>query len=257
MAETGRILLLLSTACFLVGFVYAFLTLRSDSVVRSRLTLVFMGCGFVLQCAFLYIRGEQVGRCPITSVPELLAFLSWTVVLYYFVIGSAFRLSLLGVFSYPLVVVLQTIALIFLPPATPGESEFWKELHAALALLAYGAFAMAGVAGVMFVVQHRQLKKRNLGGLFYRLPPIEHLSLAIVRLMICGFGLLTIGIVCAYKMETSPSAAKLVLAYAVWALYAGVLLVQRIRGLSSLRMAQVAVGAFVLQLFTLSLMEAG
>lgn len=257
MAEPGRILLLVSTACFLVGFVYAFLTLKSDNVGRSRMTLVFMSCGFVMQSAFLYLRGEQLGRCPITSVPELLAFLSWAVVLYYFVIGSAFRLSLLGFFSYPVVVVLQVIAVIFISPATEGPSEFWRELHAALALLAYGGFAMAGIAGVMFLVQHRHLKKRSLGGLFYRLPPIEHLTLAIIRLMACGLVLLTIGIVCAYMMEDSPSGAKLVLAYAVWAIYAVALLVQRFRGLSSLRLAQVAVGAFSLQLFTLSLMGAG
>ncbi|MGK0188404.1 MAG: ABC-type uncharacterized transport system permease subunit [Verrucomicrobiales bacterium] len=257
MAEPARFLLLSSTLCFFVGFVYAFLTLRSDNATRSRMTLMFMGSGFVLQSAFLYMRGQELGRCPITSVPELLAFLSWAVVLYYFVIGSAFRLSLLGVFSYPLVVILQGIAVLFMPDATKGSSEFWRELHAALSLLAYGAFAMAGIAGVMFLVQHWHLKSRSLGGLFYRLPPIEHLSLVIIRLMICGFGLLTIGIACAYKMPDSPSGIKLILVYAVWAVYAAALAVHWVRGLSSLRLAQVSVGAFIVELLTLSMMGAG
>ena len=211
----------------------------------------------MLQSAFLYLRGEQLGRCPITNPPELLAFLCWVVVLYYFVIGSAFRLSLLGVFSYPLVVVLQTVALILMPEASQGKSEFWRELHAALALLSYGAFAMAGVAGVMFLVQHRHLKNRNLGGLFYKLPPIEHLSLAILRLMVCGFVLLTIGIASAYKMSESPSTAKLVLSYTVWAVYAGVLALHWTKGLSSRRIAGVAVAAFVLEIFTVWLVSAG
>jgi HemX protein len=257
MLEPSSILLLLSIICFFVGFLYAFLTLRSDNPVRSRLTLAFMGGGFVLQSAFLYVRGVQSGRCPIANLPELLVFLCWAVVLYYFVIGSAFRLSLLGVFSYPLVVALQTIALILMPPAVQGESEFWRELHAALAVLSYGAFAMAGIAGVMFLVQHRHLKTRNLGGLFYKLPPIEHLSLVIIRLMMCGFVLLTIGIASAYKMSETPSATKLVLSYAVWAVYAGVLAVYWIKGLSSRHLASIAVGAFVLELFTLWLVSAG
>lgn len=257
MAEPARILLLLSTVCFFVGFVYAYLTLKSDVAARSRMTLVFMGVGFVLQSSFLYLRGQQLGQCPITNVPELLAFLSWAVVLYYFLIGSSFRLSLLGVFSYPLVVVLQTIAVVFMPESSNGTVEFWRELHAALSLLAYGAFAMAGVAGVMFQVQHRHLKKRSLNGLFYRLPPVEHLSQAITRLILCGFVLLTIGIASAYKMPESPSGLKLILAYAVWAVYAVVLLVQWRRGLSSLRLAQVAMGAFVLELLTLSILGAG
>ncbi|MEZ5326238.1 MAG: hypothetical protein R3F19_14400 [Verrucomicrobiales bacterium] len=127
MAVSGQALLLLSTVCFLVGFIYAFLTLRSDNAARSRMTLVFMGGGFLLQGAFLYMRGQQLGRCPITSVPELLAFLSWAVVLYYFVIGSTFQLSLLGFFSYPLVVVLQLIAVIFMPQPTTGHADFWHE----------------------------------------------------------------------------------------------------------------------------------
>ncbi|MDA0814136.1 MAG: hypothetical protein O3C21_17315, partial [Verrucomicrobia bacterium] len=84
MEGNGRVLLLLSTLCFLVGFIYAFLTLRSDNATRSRMTLVFMGSGFLLQGSFLYLRGQLLGRCPITNVPELLVFLSWAVVLYSF-----------------------------------------------------------------------------------------------------------------------------------------------------------------------------
>jgi HemX protein len=252
--DLGRLQLLLSTVCFIGGFVYVLLALRSGSEAkyRSRVTLVFMGVGFLLQTGFLYVRGQEVGRCPVTNRLELLAFLSWAIVLYYFVVGSAFRLSLLGFFSYPVVIVLQGIAVAFLPPAeAAGGSEYWKELHAGLALLSYGGFAMAGVAGVMFLVQEKHLKNQDLGGLFYSLPPIGYLSRAILKLMVCGFVLLTLSIAAAYMMPEAPSNTKLLVAYAVWALYALVLAVRWIRGLTARRFAGVAVGAFLLPLLTL------
>ena len=258
--DIGRLLLLLSTLCFVGGFCYAFLSLKSENAaaaVRSRLTLLFMGGGFLLQSSFLYVRGQQVGSCPMTNPFELLVFLSWTVVLYYFVVGQAFRLSLLGYFSYPLVIVLQMLAIVFLPEAEKGESGFWRDLHAALSLVAYGAFAMASVAGVMFLVLHRHLKQRDLSGLFYKLPPIDQLSQAIFRLVVWGVALLTIGIASAYMMEELPGRVKLLSAYAVWALYSGILLVQIIRGMTSGRFAMTVVVAFLLPLLTLWIVSQG
>jgi ABC-type uncharacterized transport system permease subunit len=35
----------------------------------------------------------------------------------------------------------------------------WLELHASISLIAYGAFALACIAGVMYLVQERQIKQ--------------------------------------------------------------------------------------------------
>ena len=70
-------------------------------------TLLPMALGFVLQSVFLYLRGQAHGRCPLTNLFEAFIFIGWCIVLLYFLVGTAYRLSLLGVFTAPLVSSLQ------------------------------------------------------------------------------------------------------------------------------------------------------
>jgi len=65
----------------------------------------------------------------------------------------------------------------------------WLELHAAISMVAYGAFALAGVAGVMYLAQERQLKTHHIRSIFYHMPPIRDLAVANGRLILTGFAL--------------------------------------------------------------------
>ena len=62
-------------------------------------------------------------------------------------------------------------------------------------MIAYGAFALACVAGVMYLVQERQLKTHQMHSIFYHLPPLTNLFAAITRLLWLGFALYTAGLV--------------------------------------------------------------
>src|SRR5204862_2501027 len=131
---------------------------------ESRWHLLPMALGFIFQCAFLYLRGRQHGRCPLTNQFEIFIFIGWSIMLLYFLVGAAYRLSLLGVFTAPLLAILQTLTLLFfrddtVPPAPPGKVNPWLELHASVALIAYAAFALACITGVMFLIQDRLLKR--------------------------------------------------------------------------------------------------
>ena len=132
-----------------------------------------------------------------TNLFEVFVFLAWSVALIYLIVGPAYRLSLMGAFTAPLVILIQGLALIApidvrhpvkLPPNP------WLEFHASMSLIAYGAFALAGIAGVMYLVQERQLKTGHIHSIFYHLPPLTHLFDAITRLLWWGFGLYTLGL---------------------------------------------------------------
>ena len=71
----------------------------------------------------------------------------------------------------------------------------WLEFHASISMIAYGAFALACVAGLMYLVQERQLKTHQLHSIFYHLPPLTNLFTAITRLLWLGFALYTAGLV--------------------------------------------------------------
>lgn len=251
--------LIIGTLFFFGGFVLAVLAIRSGRSHIGRRNMVVMALGFLCQCWFLKERGDLHGRCPITNGAEILVFISWSIVIMYFILGRAFRLSLLGVFTAPMVFVFQLVALLLLWKNDPGAKKLdkldsWLEMHASMSLLAYGAFALAAVAGVMYLIQNRQLKSKKPGRLSSKLPPIRYLSDALVRLLIIGLILTTVGIVSAFFMQAKPSALHLAGFSAVWVIYALILLIQFIKGLTPKIISVCSIGAFVVAVLTLMLL---
>src|SRR5437016_1774134 len=106
-----RVILIVSTICFLAAVVHTVIELRAGVFRPGRFNFLAIGLGFVFQTAFLSVRGHELGRCPLTNLFEVFIFLAWSVALIYMLVGPAYRLSLMGAFTAPLVVVLQGFAL--------------------------------------------------------------------------------------------------------------------------------------------------
>ncbi|MEA3186337.1 MAG: hypothetical protein QOD99_167 [Chthoniobacter sp.] len=247
-----RALLVASTFCFLLGFAYTMIALGAGNYRHSRFNFGAVALGFALQTGFLFSRGHALGRCPLTNLFEVFIFLSWSVVLLYFLVGPAYRLSLLGAFTSPLVFVFQIFALLALrdvPGAFRAEPNRWLELHAAISIVAYGAFALAGVAGAMFLVQERQLKTHRLHSFFFDLPPIHDLGIAINRLLLIGFALLTVGLLAGFAVRLDW--VKVSWGVGVWLIYGAILQAENWKRVSPRRVAQLAVAAFAVTLSTL------
>lgn len=221
---------------------------------KSRLNLCFMVAGFLFQTGFLYLRGEAVGRCPLTNLFEVLIFLCWSMVLFYLLIGPAYRISLLGAFTSPFVFIMQLAALLL--PQTPVKRittppNGWLELHAAVSIVAYGAFALACIAGVMYLAQERQLKTHNIRSIFYHLPPIHDLAVANRRLIYTGFALLTIGMVAGFAHGSAHVHVMRIVSVGVWASYAAILAALLWHRISPRRVALLSVAVFSVMLLTL------
>src|SRR3954452_1648110 len=98
--------------CFLAAVVRTGIALRAGIFRPGKFNFFAIGLGFVFQTAFLSIRGHALGRCPLTNLFEVFVFLAWSVALIYLLIGPAYRLSLMGAFTAPLVFLIQTFALL-------------------------------------------------------------------------------------------------------------------------------------------------
>jgi ABC-type uncharacterized transport system permease subunit len=249
--------LLLSTALFGAAILWVAAELRSGRRGRFPGNVVLMAGGFLAQSAFLGIRGQEVGRCPISTPSEVLVFVAWSAVGMYFLAGRPLRLSLLGMFIAPLVVVFHLVALpdLMAMPVRKPSGDFWLEMHASVSLLAFGAFALACIAGVMFLLQDRMLRTGKLGGLSAALPPVTNLSHSIVRLVGAGVSMLSIGILSAIGMQKPPGALHLALSLFVWLVYASLWTGRLWGALPNTRMAWCAIGSFLLPVTWLGLME--
>lgn len=243
--------LIVSTLFFFGSFGWTMFALGAGKYRPSRLNLLLISSGFLFQTLFLFERGQAHGSCPLKNLFEMFIFLSWSVVLLYLLVGPAYRLTLLGAFTAPVVTLFQMFALMapidtpVRPPAGPPKP--WLEMHAAISIIAYGAFALASVAGVMFIAQERQLKTHHIRSMFFYLPPISELASAIRRLISVGLLLLSIGLVSGFFVG-NPG-AKVAWGVLVWGVYGGILLVRH--KVSARRMAWLAVIGFVVTLVSL------
>jgi ABC-type uncharacterized transport system permease subunit len=242
-----RYLLIVSTVCFLAAIAHTLLEIRNRVFQPMRFTFLAVGLGFIFQTAFLSLRGHALGRCPITNLFEVIIFVAWSAALFYMVVGPAYRLSLMGAFTAPLVVVLQLIALLA-PIDHPHRRKLpvnsWLEFHASMSLVAYGAFALACIAGVMYLMQERQLKTHHLHSIFYHLPPLTDLFSAIVRLLWWGFVLYTLGLISGFFVGEPLPWAQIVCATGVWILYALILQGRYLRWFAPKRVAALCIVGF-------------
>ncbi len=242
-----RQLLILATICFLAAVVRTIVSLRARVFRRSRFVFLTIALGFLLQTAFLFIRGHALGSCPITNLFEVLVFLAWSIALIYMLIGTTYRISLMGAFTAPLVFLLQLIALlapIDTPRASPITPNPWLEFHASISIIAYGAFALACVAGAMYLVQERQLKTHQLRSIFYHLPPLPNLFSAMTRLLWFGFLLYSAGLISGFFVNEPLPWTKIALAIAIWILYGAILQGRYLRSVAPRRIATLCVVAF-------------
>ncbi len=230
--------------------------------VRSRWTSLWLLFSFVAQFGVLAVRGQMRGSCPLGDTGEVLVFSAWSLTMCYLAVGTVYRLSLLGVFTAPLVSFLLGLALIpgmmDVSPEHAKSTDAWRAFHAGFSVLAYGALGLSSVAAVMFLVLNRQLKDAHLStGLFKNLPPARDLIGVVRRLLVLGVIILTLGVICGVMMKAAPvdgsagsegPSRHLLMAAGLWLAYAALLVVTWWRGLPPRKLALATVVLFVLSL---------
>lgn len=235
-----RLVLLLATALAAVGGVLGWWSMKRGT--RNRWTTVCMVFAFIAQFYVLGIRGEMRGQCPLGDAGEILLFLSWSLTMFYLLVGPAYRVTLLGLFTTPIVVISQLLALIpgmmTSNPERVTEVNPWREAHTAFSVLSYGAFGLATVAAIMFLILNKSLKNQDASSkLFKRLPSVNNLGKSIHRLVWIGFVILTVGITCGIAMGSADSLAHLIAATLIWVLYGVILGVKWKMGMTGKTMA--------------------
>jgi len=204
-------------------------------------------------------RGFSFQRCPVSNLYEAIAFVMWAVVAAYLVVGLWRRFRFLGAFASPVLFGIGVFALFPNLDAHGPRPEFtsgWSSFHAALILLAYGAFGLAAVAGLMYISQEHDLKFRKLRAIRSVLPPIQRLEKVVRDFLGVGWCLLTVGLVLGAitlrRISEQPSFwdAKVVWSAFVWLLYLSLLVYRWRFAQGGKRLAWAAVGGFSFVLLT-------
>lgn len=194
----------------------------------NRVNYVLMFVGAILNTVAMVKRGFSINHCPVNNIFEAMMFVSWTIVATYLVIGLFQRLRFLGAFAAPFLLAIGVFALmpgLDVQSSKPAFVHGWVSLHAALILLAYGAFGLSSIAAVMYLTQEHDLKFHKLRAVISRMPSIERLERVTGRALTVGFFLLTIGLLLVpmivrespgLEVKGDPKVAWTIF---VWALY--------------------------------------
>lgn len=175
-------------------FFSAYLLRRSETL--SKVSLVFAGLGFLTHTAALVGRMMVAGHVPLTSSHEAMSFFSWTLVLVFLIVEVRHRMHILGSFILPLAFISLLSAAALpreVPTLEPVLRTVW--LHVTLSILGTVGFAVAFVAGLMYLIQERLLKSKRFNVLYAKLPPLDFLDHLNQQSIVLGFPLLTLGII--------------------------------------------------------------
>ena len=169
----------------------------------------------------------------------------------------------MGVFVAPLLVALGTIPALD-PGITPRPAVLQSPLftiHVVSMLFAYASFALACVLGITYVLLFKEIKAKDLGLFYARLPSLGVLDVMNARAVAVGWIFLTIGLVIggiwATQVQGSPdpraqamslSDPKILIALVCWGVYSFALYARRAIGWSGRRAAWMSAIGFAIVL---------
>jgi ABC-type uncharacterized transport system permease subunit len=257
-----RTFLWVGALLYLAGFVTGMVGLtRSQGQERHRSLLnTFLVAGWLCQWLGLYQRGMATGGCPLGNTFEIIQFVAWSAMLVYFFVGTAFRVSLLGLFTAGYAATLALVSLLIGHwDLRHGQRLFgdnpWIEAHAAMAVFSYGIFGLLALTALMQLLQNWSLKNKRLNGLFWFLPSVVQLEQINYRLLMLGVTLLTISLSFGaswwVRNTDSVHLPKLMVTLGIWLCYLVVLLLRWRGRLVSVRFAWVCLVMFCLALLSL------
>jgi ABC-type uncharacterized transport system permease subunit len=165
-----------------------------------------------------------------------------------------YRTLALGVFVLPIVVLLCLA-----PAVRPGQELLpfinhpgWIFLHVALIMAAYAALLVSLLASVLYLVQERRLKSKAGGQL--RLPPLETTDQIALKTLLFGLPCMTAGLLIGSLLAQMTVGAiyfrdpKVLLAFAMWLAYIGMIYIRQHSGLRGRRAAYLSGFVFLVVL---------
>lgn len=162
---------------------------------RAGAALIAGAIGF--HGAALVVFTALHAELPLVGLAPSLSTLAFFIGLFLLCIAFIRESRPLGIVLVPLTALLLGIALA-IGIAPSGEplafSGVWFSFHVLLAFIGYAGLAVAFAAGLLYLLQFRELKDKRLGRVFRFFPSLPALDLIGRRALVVGFPALTLAL---------------------------------------------------------------
>ncbi|UCF03924.1 MAG: cytochrome c biogenesis protein CcsA [Deltaproteobacteria bacterium] len=226
----------MTTLLYAVGTVgYLIYIIRTNTAIH-RIAYGFLLAGFLSHTLGLLLLAGHIRQMPVTTLPQTFSLFAWAVVGSYLAFQLKFNVRILGTFVSPLAVIFMLLSSAIPGRAIPSSQLFksvWLTFHVATMFVGMAIFALAFCAGIMYLLQERQIKSKNFGLLYRRLPSLEVLDSLNYVCLTFGFPLITIGLISGFVYAGAVWRSfwhwdpKEILSVVTWLIYA-VLLHERL-----------------------------
>jgi ABC-type transport system involved in cytochrome c biogenesis permease subunit len=178
------------------GIAYAVHFVRRQPAAGRAATTLLLFAAF----SHTFVIGMQtmeVGHVPFANPSRAVSTFVWLLALSYLYLELTTDERAMGIFILVIVVGLQTIPVLYpgTENADPVLDSPWFWVHVLSLLFAYASFGLAGVLGLTYMLQFKEIKKKHLGYFYSRLPSLQVLDAMNSRAVTVGWVFLTLGVV--------------------------------------------------------------
>lgn len=189
-------LLMYGVATILLGVSFA----RGDRRLPT-VAAVLLGVGLVAHAAALTAFVSRWNELPLVGLGPSLSTLAFLIGLGTLITSTLAQAGPVGLVLVPLMSGLTAVAAaVGVAPA--GEPMAWRGvwfvLHVVFAFVGYVGLTVAAAAGLMYLMQFRELKSKHFGAIFRFFPPLETLDRLGRQGIFVGFPFLTLALLLAW-----------------------------------------------------------
>jgi len=150
-----------------------------------------------------YLIDPEIGHIPVSNLYEVFILFSIITALIYLYYEMRYRSRALG--GFVLTVISAAVAFLLwyqfsrgaheIQPLVPALQSYWMKIHVPANFIGYGAFALAAMVGMVYLVRDALARKMPESALLQRLPAPELMDDLIYKSIALGFGFFTIATV--------------------------------------------------------------
>jgi cytochrome c-type biogenesis protein CcsB len=173
----------------------------ASAMTWSATTMGFVG--LMVRWRESYLLGADIGHIPVSNLYEVFILFSIITALIYLYYEMRFKTRAMG--GFVLLVISCAIGFLLwydfakgaseIKPLVPALQSYWMKIHVPANFIGYGAFSLAAMIGVIYLIKDKALKVNPDGRVAMRLPSLDLLDDVMHKSIALGFAFFTIATV--------------------------------------------------------------
>lgn len=159
--------------------------------------------GLMVRWRESYLLGSDIGHIPVSNLYEVFILFAIITALIYLYYEMRYQTRALG--GFVLLVITASVGFLLwyhfekgaheIKPLVPALQSYWMKIHVPANFVGYGAFALAAMIGVAYLIKDKAVQRNPQGIIASRLPSLDMMDDIMHKSIALGFAFFTIATV--------------------------------------------------------------